>query len=440
MSSMQHVHWRGADGKPQRGQPRPPTSLLNDWAQSKHRDKQDGLGWLYRISKLEAAMRPLFLITGPDGQEMNERTSWRLMKTAIDRVTTKLKVGKSVNPSDLLGLVEAEAADYFAQPLAAYELVTSLAVKGFPPDRVSVNGCVIESLVERGVAYSCPESIRAMPAHAKHVASSEYRLVRVQTRGRCPDEAVDRALDAINLLRGIWTLVDTYTGWTRRFGSERFGPVGVVHIGPVHTLHPCASEGSEYWFEHSYRGDRPLFEPKRGWDKIEEQRTETQRLLESHPFREDVERLIIRYVSALDQPELSVALLQLWALLEKMTGTIGEKYDETINRATWHYADVDRESARAMLNAIRIRRNMYVHAARTGEEVDQSVYLMKCFVDPHLKNLIVNSPGLRTLDEYGEFLSLPTQTGKLVDDCEDFKRRIELRTVAIELLSGGDGE
>ena len=64
-------------------------------------------------------------------------------------------------------------------------------------------------------------------------------------------------------------------------------------------------------------------------------------------------------------------------------------------------------------DSLRHRRNRYVHAGCEGQEADQIAYLLKSVVDPHLLRLILNPFKVHNLEEYGQFLALPTDEGTL---------------------------
>ena len=130
------------------------------------------------------------------------------------------------------------------------------------------------------------------------------------------------------------------------------------------------------------------------------------RRIRSLPFRAEIEDLIIRYAAALDHADSDLSLLQMWGLLEKITDTVGANYDETIRRAVWVYKD--RSYAKEALEGVRLRRNLFVHAAKV-EERDQFLYLIESFVDPHLLYLIRNDFAVASLDEHGAHLSLPVE-------------------------------
>ena len=114
----------------------------------------------------------------------------------------------------------------------------------------------------------------------------------------------------------------------------------------------------------------------------------------------------------------------MWSILERMTDTIGAKYDETIERATWRFDD--RGAAKELLGHLRFRRNQYVHAAKSGEKPDQVAYMLKRFVELHLWTLIRNDFRITSFRGYGDFLRLPTNAGVLKERLGQLQRALRV--------------
>jgi hypothetical protein len=58
-------------------------------------------------------------------------------------------------------------------------------------------------------------------------------------------------------------------------------------------------------------------------------------------------------------------------------------------------------------------------------EQDQASYLIKSFVDPHLDNLIRNNFNVKSIEEYGQFLSLPTDLDTLKRNKKWYEKAIK---------------
>jgi hypothetical protein len=196
-----------------------------------------------------------------------------------------------------------------------------------------------------------------------------------------------------------------------RLGSGRRAPIGVIHTGPVHTLHNSdgsAAKDEYYWFDPDYTTDHELFKQHDRWPELEKDRRWAIRRISKLPYRKELEEVLIRYIVALDQPNPNVAFLQLWGILERITNTVGGQYDETIKRACWVYVRKERPLMKEILESLRHHRNRYVHSGNAGHETEQITFRIKSFVDPHLARLLNNRFKVQSLQEYGDFLAYPT--------------------------------
>lgn len=104
-----------------------------------------------------------------------------------------------------------------------------------------------------------------------------------------------------------------------------------------------------------------------------------------------------------------------------------------MRRAIWPLPKDTRLCAKDILQLLRCRRNQYVHSGKSMDAGEPIAYLMKSFIDHHLLILISNTLGVRTLEEYGKFLSLPPDTGALLEE----KRKL---AKAIRILGGSRHE
>ena len=185
----------------------------------------------------------------------------------------------------------------------------------------------------------------------------------------------------------------------------------MIHTGPVFTLHNLdgtAADERYYWFDSNYIGEQELFCRDERWPELEKDRRWAMRRLSSVPYRKELEELLIRYIAALDQPNPNVAFLQLWSILERITNTVGSKYDETIDRACSVYVRKDRALMKEDLQSLRHHRNRYVHTGQAGNVTEQIAYRIKAFVDPHLVRLLNNPFKVESFREYAELLTYPT--------------------------------
>jgi hypothetical protein len=404
--------YRGNDGK------HAPESILADLGSKSLLSPEGGVSWTGFTSKrYEVALRSAFVILDPYGDELNEVDMERIVWEALIAML-KAAPSKAIKPSEFLAKADELAAAFFRKPIQRYVLVSSLSLADLPAKRIKIRDHVITPLARRGKRYPIPSVLQAHAHRASfgsHLDSTGYRLLKITTSGRSIFQAVGAALEALHLLRGLWSLFATYGSWSFSLGGPERKRLGVIHTGPVHTLHlpdGTAAEDSLYWYEAEYTEDQPLFKHK-DWAKIETQRRWAMRRLACLEHRKSVEDLLVRYAIALDQPNADIAFLKMWGILEKITNTVGAKYDETIKRVIWIYSKSSRGLAKDVLESLRNQRNQYVHSGTSATESDQVAYLVKSFVDPHLARLLSNRVGVRSLEEYGEYLAMPTDVSAL---------------------------
>ncbi|UCD75293.1 MAG: hypothetical protein JSV91_16100 [Phycisphaerales bacterium] len=426
-----YVFWRTPKGTASKGagDQYSPRELLAKVGTSWHVDQHGQLtssAGLFPL-RLETVVRSSLVVLDPKNQELNQVDTAGIVDAAIRSLIKQSGGGTPIQPGELIAAADREAAKYFRRPSQQFLLVTTLSVAQLPFRRIRVLDCEVEPLKDRE-RYQVPSAVRKQLTWrraARQMSAANYQGVVARTAGRTPYEAAERALAALNLARGFWTLFATRGAWSLRFGIGREAPLGVVHLGAIHTLHsPDGSPVEDiFWYEPDFPEGRPLFNPPQGWGDIEKNRRWAMRRVASLPYGSDLEDLIQRYAVALDQTNLSLAFLQMWAILEKLSNTIGASYDETLDRVSWIFAD--RRLVRGLAQSLRCLRNRFVHKAVDSQERDQIAYITKDLVEPHLIALLRNDYDISSLQEYGEFLSLPTSSDVLERRIRHYRRAVQ---------------
>ena len=407
-----YVFWRSPTGKPHRGEDdRFALPLVLEEIRKKASAFGRGVGWMNWIPHYKTCLRPSLVVLDPNEDEVNAADSWDIVQATLIGILKSDGGDKPIGSRAFLREADRRAAEFFRKPLSRYILVTSLSVEQMPTKQISLPKSTVKELASRGQRFSYPDALRnTFPHFAKIELKHKNKLVAVEVRGRSVHDAVNRGLSDLGLLRGLWTLYGRYGSWSVSLSSPtRQKPLGVIHSGPLHTLHhPDGTPvDGPFWYEPEYLdGPFDLFAPSKGWAGVEKSRRWAMRRLKALPYRRELEDILIRFAEALDQVNLDVAFIHLWSILEKLTDTVGANYDETVRRAVWAYDD--RTLAAEMLGAMRLHRNRLVHAAHAADQRDQVAYMVKSFVEPHLLRLLRNDFDVVSLEEYGKQLSLPT--------------------------------
>ena len=158
-----------------------------------------------------------------------------------------------------------------------------------------------------------------------------YMLTRVSVQARSHQEALEMALDALDLLRGVWNLALNREVGMRSSGGIR-KPVNRLVLGPIHSLH--APNGNlideSPWIDDDYVGPLVTYNMMPDWDYIQEFEDFVWQELSRIPYRRDLETSIRMYTRALDARDWNTSFVRLWALLETLTATY--RHQEVVRR------------------------------------------------------------------------------------------------------------
>jgi hypothetical protein len=241
-----------------------------------------------------------------------------------------------------------------------------------------------------------------------------YESVSVLVSARTKNEAAELALDKLDLIRGIWNFWKNRATWIRRSSGSRT-PVNSIILGPIHTLHtPSGTLATEnWWYESSYRGSVNVY---KDGTRVEKMVLFT-KLVRSHlrriPYRETVESAIIRYSRALDSRDWNYAFLQLWSIIELLTGTTAnESHKTTMKRAASTYKADDEYLAQSLIH-LRMHRNNAVHTGEEVENVEPLMYQAKNIVEHLIEFHLSHSGKFKKLVDVSEFLDSADTLDKL---------------------------
>jgi hypothetical protein len=160
---------------------------------------------------------------------------------------------------------------------------------------------------------------------------------------------------------------------------------------------------SELWtYEPLYAGQVKILNDPKKMKIAQKYFHDARKLLNQHQYSEVVKSALKRYVRALDSRDLNGAYLKLWGVLEFLTNTQKDSYDETIKRATFDY--FDRDMALQILYHLRDYRNEFVHEGYENQDVEQFLFQLKGFIENLFDFHIMNTNKFSNLKEAATFL------------------------------------
>lgn len=333
-----------------------------------------------------------------------------------------------LSPESILSEVNALILAYFKQPLNKYHLITSLSFgwRAKPPS-FSLNGTKLRLDAQfRRYAKARREPIEEIKHSLLADLPTDYAQVLVTTQGRTSEEAVERGIRTLDLVRATWNFwINSSHGFRMSTGKRQ--PVNEIHLGPLHTLHKPngSSVGDEWWYEPDYTGSvRPFNAPDKLPRLLTFQR-KVLRLLRRHPYRELLESNLIRYSRALDLRDWESSYLRLWAVLEQLTNTGTEGYGVTVRRtsALYKFSDVTRQE----LLHLRERRNRSVHEGTEHRDLETLMYQLKGFVEDLLWYHLNGGKRFTNIQDAALFLDLPTTNTELAKRFKTIKYALRFR-------------
>jgi hypothetical protein len=161
----------------------------------------------------------------------------------------------------------------------------------------------------------------------------EFTTVRVQVQARSDFEALDKALESMDFLRGIWNY-RLNRGISSRWHSGLIKPINSIRLGPVHTLHLTTGQPATplFWYEPLY----PVVtkpEVLKKWDEVKKEERNIRKAIRKSHYADFLKAMFVRYARSLDSSDHDSSFLKLWSLLEFITVISDtDNYAEVIRR------------------------------------------------------------------------------------------------------------
>jgi hypothetical protein len=330
----------------------------------------------------------------------------------------------------VIASVKKAVREHLGKPNEPYWLLTTLNIN-FSNDlpRYSINGCSLRFYKHLPKKYNkARQSVLSEVSSwltDKDESFSHYVVAHVSDK--TAHEAVEKMLDAIDLLRGIWNL-HINKSMVLSFGGRK-KPINQITLGALHTLHDKNGRkvGETFWYEPEHYKNHAKVDFSENSYKTLEFTKNVRKALRKNSYRKDVEAAIIRYVRALDSQDYNAVFIKLWSVLEYLTHTLKDSYDKTIKRAVFQFSD--REYNRQVLEHLRQYRNRSVHLGAGENDIDTHVYQLKIYVEQLLRFHIANRFKFESLREAAGFMDLQP-------DKEVLKKQIKLCRAGIKFMGG----
>lgn len=334
----------------------------------------------------------------------------------VNQATFKAAAKGKINSKSLLIEINKLETEYLKRQERTYKLVTSISIDRFCELKSKkLNDCVITFKPSLSLPYL--KSIAEIYDNARYSIIGDvpqnYKSVVITVNAKSNSEAANKALDSIDLVRGIWNFYENRRQGIRISSGKR-KPVNKFVLGPLHTLHEVDGKLAtpNWWYDPEYVYQIDPVNPSKKLEKIYKFEKTIRKLLNKIKYSKDIVSAILRYNRALDLINWEDAFLRLWGVLEHLTATgPNDNYSLTIRRAAFIYGGD--EYAKQVLTHLKDYRNRAVHAGSENSEIQGYMYQLKRFVESLIEFHLGNKFGFNSLKEVSTILDLPCSRNEL---------------------------
>lgn len=246
------------------------------------------------------------------------------------------KAGGTITVKSLLGAFHRGQEEFLKSLTRDFVFVTTISL---PISRVlyrraihAGSAVITDSLPPRYLAARASE-MNQIPESDQRPPDHKY--IRMSVSARSAHEAVDLALDKIDLIRASWNFLLNERTISQISYPTREEPINQILLGRCHSLH---QRNGEIALNGHFRRTRESL-PSRTkaisqseWVRARKRHRSTVLRLRHHPYPEILRNGLVRYVRSLDFIDEESCFLKLWSLVEYLTGTGHGSYDMTIQR------------------------------------------------------------------------------------------------------------
>lgn len=378
-----------------------------------------------------------FLVPIPDADRS------RIIHSALEAALRSDDYG----PSALIREINKATRDFDRSPETKYVVATGLSFKHFE-DLSRVEGRGYRIYVRRRLPRYLVEARREAKRRISELMAGDYpedvpferyAAAWIHVRGRSTHEAMDRAVEALDLRRSIWNYA-LNRGVGATFPPPNRGPINEVLAGPLYSLHhQDGSLATGYdWVDSEYAGPRSSRKVRTRWPQVLDDERGIRALLKRSLYRATLEDALRRYVRALDWADLSHAFLELWGLLETLTGISSQDgHDKMVKRVSFIFDERQRKTHEQVLQHLRRHRNSYVHAGEGANQTGAYLHQLRLYAEQMLLFHLRSSRQLSSMEAAARFLDLPPDPRDLRHLIKTREREASEATEAARLAREG---
>lgn len=350
-----------------------------------------------------------------------DHASDQAFRSAVRTAIFSPKLGEAFTVKDFEAECRAAFGKFLARPQSDFRLFFELSLLPTRPATwLAANGCRIyfdpspRSILMQA-ARTARESAWQKQFPGKTISGPRHGLmpVIVHVKARSSREARQQAVDGLDEIRGLINFVLN----ERRLSQTSFGPrkpVNFVRMATMQTVHKedGTMVSGDFWYEREWVDTKAVSLTVGENPTMNRFQSAHSKLSRPTNGLAEYARVALRqYARALDDENWTNAFLDLWVVLEYLTGISHADYDRLVSRASFMYEQ--HADMRELAQHLRVRRNEIVHSSAQDADAEELIFQAKRLIEPLLQFYIINPFNLKSIEEVRQFLDLPKEPEQL---------------------------
>lgn len=342
----------------------------------------------------------------------SEKINNHHVEQSINQALYSHKLSVNFEPSDLeKALSKAYGNIRKRKPkdfLSLFRMLPQLDI-GFISRSINESKIHAAENYKSGVLASAIEARDAHEEEFRHLVGNPnitgFIDIVVESDGIDEIESHNKSMNAFDEFRGILNLCNNRYQSGRMSSGQRYA-VNSMISGPYSTVHYKDGKIASpvIWYEENWRRPRHVHITENRRKLAARDSLILLRSRKHNLMLDFASKAIISYCRALDIADWTSSFLNLWVVLEYLTGIESANYDLLVSRTEFIFQD--HLTARETLRHLRRRRNEIVHDGAHGENLEVILYQLKCFVEALLWIIYRNKLKFEAPGDFFEFLDI----------------------------------
>lgn len=315
-------------------------------------------------------------------------------------VKTLAEPSTPITAGELIRDISRRTSEYLRTPLRSYTLLTDWSLKCARRQQRSIRNSTLQIgvRVPPRLERLREEAIRSLSErHLKVAAKPASCRVSLVVEARNTQAAFSVAFDNLDIVRGVRNFVIRQDTFRFRSGLFKPRPMSPILAGPLHLVAGTSRDDERVFFETDFPDTHKLA----NWtDTANTLETKCLRRIKQSHHRSKLEEIMLRYSRAMDKSDPNSRFLELWGLLEVLTGADNPSisYDRAVTRAAFPGESTAYD--RLILTYLKDHRNDVAHRGGQSELRETHATQLKRYVE-RLINFILKYCG-----EFEEWVDL----------------------------------